>query len=123
MALTKNITDALNLVYAKLTGFIGVEIVGLICNKMIFIQHNIITETSKPAPTMDYIKAWWTSESSRAGFLKDKIIISTIGDPCEAPESEGNESDNWVYMILFVCVTALLLLAMVRNFVIIKENS
>ena len=118
MELAQNATTALENAYRSLPGFVEVEVLSLTCDKKVAIQHNVKTQENRDKPSLDAIKAR-LSIASESGFLKGRIVLSTISDSCETSSSHVHE-DNWVYMIVFVCITALLLLAMVRCYTILN---
>ena len=111
---SKNVTDALKDVYSRLSGFESVEILELTCNNEVIVEHKVITRSETP-PDLVLVQAYLRIANLK-GFLRNKI--TNFHKPCET--QSDNDSNNWVYMIVFVCVVALLLLIMVsmwRNFI------
>lgn len=106
--LSANITNALTDVYKSIAGFVKVEILNLTCNKEVAVKHNVIIRS------MGVVNATVVTakldDANKTGFLKEKI--TQTDKQCE-PAVDNGRGNNWVYMIVFVCVTALLLLAMV----------
>ena len=114
------VTDGLEMAYEKIRGFKGVFITELTCQEEVAVKHTVVTSTKPNVKVMEarLILANITS----GGYLEGKVVeanrVCGEDDHDHDHDDHDNhddhlESNNWVYMIVFVCVTALLLLAMV----------
>lgn len=110
---SKKMTQALNIAYRNLDEFKRVIILELTCGNEVAVKHNVFTKSTSVHDRKD-IEARLQVANSTNGYLKGKI--TDTNKPCETESGHDHHEDdtnNWVYMIVFVCITALLLLAMV----------
>lgn len=117
--LSKNITIALTEVYKNISGFEGVEILYLTCEQEVAAKHIVIINSKEMVNTTIIITK--LNMANNTGFLKGKITAAN--ETCGSGQSDNKHSSgNWIYMIVFVIITALLLLAMVSTVVIQYTN-
>lgn len=112
------IANGLKIAYENLMGFKGVFVLELICHEEVAVKHTVVTSS---APNVKVIEARLILANVTSGYLKGKVVEANrqCGDGHDDHDDHDHDShghgddNNWVYMIVFVCVTALLLLAMV----------
>ncbi len=109
-----DVANGLKFAYKEITGFQGVFIVELTCEKEVAVKHTVVTSS---APNVNVMEARLVLANVTSGYLKGKVVEANKA--CGAANNDDDhdddhtDSNNWVYMIVFVCITALLLLAMV----------
>lgn len=111
--LVNNLTRGLENAYKDDSGFQGVVIQELTCHESIAAKHKVVTSS---IPKVNVIEARLVIANVTNGYLYGKVVEAN--KPCvdkhgDHHHDDHTDSSNWVYMIVFVCITALLLLAMV----------
>ena len=108
--LAKNVRESLKVAYRELPGFHDVIIGDLACKREVVAKHVVLSREKNNA---NVIEAYLILSNLTNGFLKGKVV--DVNKVCLASMSSPRvvDENNYVYMIVFVCVTALLLLAMV----------
>lgn len=108
--LAKNVRESLIVAYRELPGFHDVIIEDLACKREVVAKHVVLSREKNNA---NVIEAYLILSNLTNGFLKGKVV--DVNKVCLASTSSTRvvDENNYVYMIVFVCVTALLLLAMV----------
>ena len=108
--LAKNVRESLKVAYRELPGFHDVIIEDLACKREVVAKHVVLSREKNNA---NVIEAYLILSNLTNGFLKGKVV--DVNKVCLASTSSPRvvDENNYVYMIVFVCVTALLLLAMV----------
>lgn len=110
----KDVTNGLKIAYNDITGFQGVFVVELTCQQKVAVKHTVVTSST---PNVKVMEARLILANITNGYLKGKVVEANKAcvDANGNSDSGGEHTDssNWVYMIVFVCITALLLLAMV----------
>ena len=106
------VTDGLKIAYKNLRGLQGVFVAELVCHEKVAVKHTVVTNS---VPIVKVIEARLILANVTSGYLKGKV--TEANQACEDKHADHDDdhedSTNWVYMIVFVCITALLLLAMV----------
>ncbi|XP_028401861.1 uncharacterized protein LOC114524859 [Dendronephthya gigantea] len=110
--LIDELTSGLKDAYNEVQGFKGVVIQELTCRKSVAAKHKVVTSLT---PNVRVLEARLVLANVTAGYLQGKVVEEN--KPCTDEHGDDHDdhtdSTNWVYMIVFVCITALLLLAMV----------
>ena len=106
-----DIKEGLKVAYKKISGFREVVVVELTCETEVAVKHIVVTSS---APNVKVMEACLILANITGGYLEGKVVeankMCVHGDD---HHDHSDDSTNWVYMIVFVCITALLLLAMV----------
>ena len=117
----KDVTNGLKIAYKDITDFQGVFVVELTCQQKVAVKHTVVTSS---APNVKVMEARLILANITNGYLKGKVVEANKAcvDANGNSDSGGEHTDssNWVYMIVFVCITALLLLAMVCSICTIR---
>ena len=119
---TNAITDGLKIAYEDLMGFQGVFVEELICHEEVAVKHKVVTSSQ---PNIKVIEARLILANVTSGYLKGKVVEANRlckDEHDEHDHDDHDDSTNWVYMIVFVCITALLLLAMVCSYKVSQKS-
>jgi hypothetical protein len=114
----RNIKDGLKVAYKEISGFQEVVVLELTCKSEIAVKHIVVTSSASPnVNVMEARLILANITSGRSGYLEGKVVeankMCAHHDDNDDHDDDHTDSNNWVYMIVFVCITALLLLAMV----------
>lgn len=109
-------TTALAIAYKEIEGFQAVFVKQLTCQQKIAVKHIVVTSLRTNVKVME---AWLILANATSGYFQGMVVEANKACNDADGRSGGTsntDDNNWVYMIVFVCITALLLLAMVCQY-------